>query len=84
MGYTFVTATELVSSGVPQPTGGSYLSAAQPSDETTAELGYIDACGYDAASELEGILERDDIPLAAADRSRIVGALADIDAVSRD
>ena len=49
-----------------------------------AELDYVDVCGYDAAGELAGMLERDDLRLSAADRSRIVGALADIDDASRD
>ncbi len=84
VGYTFVTATELVSSGRPQPAGGSYLTAASLGDDPTAELGYVDVCGYDAATELAGMLQRDDLAFTAADRSRIVGALADLDAVSRD
>lgn len=83
VGYTFVTATELVNSGRPQPASGGYLTAALVDDEA-AELGYVDVCGYDAGAELSGMLERDDLSLTTADRSRIVGALADIDAVSRE
>jgi hypothetical protein len=41
-------------------------------------------CGYDAQAELVGMLDRDDLSLTATDRSRIVGALADIDDVSRE
>lgn len=89
VGYTFVTATELVSSGRAQPTSGSYLTAEPLTDDPltndpAAELEYVDVCGYDAAGELTGMLSRDDLALTAADRSRIVGALADIDDVSRD
>lgn len=84
VGYTFVTATELVNSGRPQPSGGSYLTAGLLADSPVSEPAYVDVCGYDAASELTGILERDDLALTALDRSRITGALADIDAVSRD
>ncbi len=83
VGYTFVTATELVNSGNPQPGSGSYLTAAALQDDTTSTE-YVDVCGYDAAAELSGMLARDDLSLSALDRSRIVGALADIDAVSRD
>lgn len=83
VGYTFVTATELVSSGHQQPSSGAYLTAAALGDDPTAELDYVDVCGYDAATELEGMLQRDDLRLTAADRSRIVDALADIDDVSR-
>ncbi len=84
VGYTFVTATELVNSGRPQPASGYYLSAELLADDPTGELDYVDVCGYDAAAELAGMLERDDLSLTAVDRSRIVGALADIDVVSRD
>lgn len=84
IGYTFVTATELVNSGRPQPASGSYLTTAALADEPTDEPDYVDVCGYDAAGELAGMLERDDLSLTATDRGRIVGALADIDAVSRD
>jgi len=84
VGYTFVTATELMNSGRPQPAGGAYLTAASLDADPEAEPSYVDVCGYDAAGELAGILERDDLPLTAVDRSRIVGALADIDGVSRD
>jgi peptidoglycan-N-acetylglucosamine deacetylase len=83
IGYTFVTATELVNSGRPQPSSGAYLTAAALGEESVAELGYVDMCGYDAAGELAGMLARDDLKLTTVDRSRIVGALADIDAVSR-
>jgi peptidoglycan-N-acetylglucosamine deacetylase len=82
IGYSFVTATELVNSGNPQPSNGTYLTAALE-DDATAELGYVDVCGYDAGAELAGMLARDDLRLTATDRSRIVGALADIDEVSR-
>ena len=84
VGYTFVTATELVNSGRPQPASGAYLTAAGLGTDPPTEPSYVDVCGYDAAGELAGMLERDDLPLTAVDRSRIVGALADIDAVSRD
>jgi len=84
VGYTFVTATELVNSGRAQPASGSYLSAESLDDGEAGESSYVDVCGYDAAGELAGMLERDDLSLTATDRSRIVGALADIDAVSRD
>lgn len=84
VGYTFVTATELVTSGTAQPASGYYLEAGQLTDGSVAELDYVDVCGYDAAGELAGMLERDDLRLSAADRSRIVGALADIDDASRD
>jgi peptidoglycan-N-acetylglucosamine deacetylase len=84
VGYTFVTATELVSSGRPQPFSGSYATAATLGDYSLPESGYVDVCRYDAAGELKGMLERDDLRLTTADRSRIVGALADIDDLSRD
>ena len=84
VGYTFVTASELVASGRPQPSNGSYLTAASLVDDAAPEPAYVDVCGYDAAGELAGMLERDDLRLSAVDRSRIVGALADIDDVSRD
>jgi peptidoglycan-N-acetylglucosamine deacetylase len=84
VGYTFATATELVNSGRPQPSSGSSATAAALGDYSMPEVGYVDVCGYDAASELKGMLERDDLRLTATDRSRIVGALADIDDVSRE
>jgi peptidoglycan/xylan/chitin deacetylase (PgdA/CDA1 family) len=84
LGYTFVTASELLASGRAQPLSGSYLTTAELVDDSAVEPDYVDVCGYDAAAELAGILARDDLPLTAADRSRIVGALADLDAVSRD
>jgi peptidoglycan-N-acetylglucosamine deacetylase len=88
VGYTFVTATELMSSGRPQPFSGSYPTAATLGDYlgdySLMESGYVDVCGYDAAGELQGMLERDDLRLTSADRSRIVGALADIHDLSRD
>jgi peptidoglycan-N-acetylglucosamine deacetylase len=84
IGYTFVTATELVNSGRAQPSSGSYLDAATLADGSTVEAEYVDVCGYDAAHELEAMLDRNDLALTSADRRRIVGALADIDAVSRD
>lgn len=82
VGYTFVTATELVNSGQAQPASSSYLTAESLDDGSAGESEYVDVCGYDAAGELASMLERDDLALTATDRSRIVGALADIDAVS--
>lgn len=88
VGYTFVTATELVNSGRAQPASGTYLSAASLTNDSPesplAEPAYVDICGYDAAGELSAMLERGDLPLRSLDRSRIVGALADLDAASRD
>jgi peptidoglycan/xylan/chitin deacetylase (PgdA/CDA1 family) len=84
VGYTFMTATELVNSGRPQPASGSYLTAEPLVDDAADGPDYVDRCGYDAAAELAAMLERDDLALTALDRSRIVGALADIDALSRD
>jgi peptidoglycan-N-acetylglucosamine deacetylase len=83
VGYTFVTATELVGGGRPQPFSGSYPTAATLGDYSLMESAYVDVCGYDAAGELQGMLERDDLRLTAGDRSRIVGALADIHHLSQ-
>lgn len=81
VGYTFVTATELVNSGVPQPLSRSYsLTSELQSDHAVED--HVDRCGYDAESELLSIL--DDGSLAYRDRSRVVEVLADIEAAKAE
>lgn len=93
-GYTFVTATELTTYGDPVPGRMSYtqsidtgatgdVTQALGADPTTEAVGpYVDVCGYDARGELERRL--DDPTVRLAERSRIVEALAEMDAGEAD
>ena len=91
LGYGFVTASELMRSGVPQPVSSTNrysdtadtLDLAPQGDATDVEIdgeidGYVDRCNYDAEAELRAAL--DDVSTTYAERMRIVGVLADIEA----
>jgi peptidoglycan/xylan/chitin deacetylase (PgdA/CDA1 family) len=93
-GYTFVTATELTTYGSPVPGRNWYpqsIDAGATGDVPQAidvaspgapEAEYVDVCGYDARLELEQRL--DDPTIRVAERSRIVEALAEMDAGEAD
>ena len=87
LGYEFVTATELVMSGIPQPGGVGDVTLSVTADSNPPPLietndAYVDVCNYDARAELEAVLENDPT-ITYAERMRIVDALADIDATMK-
>ncbi|MBG7605965.1 MAG: polysaccharide deacetylase family protein [Actinobacteria bacterium] len=87
IGYTFVTATELVNSGAPRPARFGYALTAEPTTDSVADdaaEGYVDRCKYDAEAELIAMLDSGDVSLNSQDRSRIVEVLADIETAKQD
>lgn len=86
IGYTFVTATELVNGGTPLPGSYGYLSSestnpgdpSDPDQEIEQPVEYVDLCGYDAEAELIQMLEGDDLTIKSVDRSRILDSLTDL------
>jgi len=92
IGYTFVTAKELVRSGAPVPgttfyTGGGVSIGSTPGDDganadTDCEAhddGFCQTCGYDPRAELVAMLSDDSLHLDRATRSRILDVIVDID-----